>query len=73
MVQTILSILASLIILAVTALAARKGQTAFRGVLLGVIAGIATIMVLGFAGGFLANVLPLGQLEFWLASVIGKS
>ena len=73
MVQSVLCGIAALIILTLTALAARKGATAFQGVLFGIVAGICAATGLGFADAFLGYVIPIGQLEFWLASWFAHS
>ena len=38
--------------------------------LLGLAAGLGTWLCLKFLGGFLSYVLPVGQIEFWLASKV---
>lgn len=60
--------LVELIGLAIAALIARRARTTARGMLAGVAAGLAVIVALNVALGFLAAVLPLGQLHFWFWS-----
>ena len=72
MIQLLLAGMASVVILAVAALAARRGTTTTRGVLLGILTGVCAATVLGFAGAFLSYLVPLGQLEFWFASLLAR-
>ena len=70
--ETILGSVAFVIVLVVTAWAGRKGTTSRRGLMLGVSAGIAAALVVGFAAGFVRHVLPLSQIDYWLAGQVGK-
>ena len=71
-VEAALHLIAGVTALAVTAWAARRGTTTMRGIALGVLAGVLTATVLGFALGFLGYVVPFGQLDFWLASLLHR-
>lgn len=68
MAAEVLKFLASLFVLTVTAWAGRKGSTLLKGILLGVLSGALISFCLGAALGFLNEVLPFGQIDFWLAS-----
>ena len=70
--MTVLGCASLLMVLLLTAWAARKGSTLARGLFLGMLAGLAATIVLSFALGFLRNILPVDQIDFWLAAQLGR-
>ena len=47
--------------------AARRPNRASVGIILGALLGLALIAIASALAGFLENVLPLGQIDFWLS------
>lgn len=50
---------------------ARYPKRASAGIILGVLAGIVSMTIVSGIVAFLGYVLPFGQFDFWLASLIG--
>ncbi len=67
MTQTIGTTLGWFALVLLISLAARRGATTARGVLYGMAAGAIGTFALHVLAGFLANVLPVGQMDFYLA------
>lgn len=61
-----------IVVLMVTVWVGRMGATLARGLLLGVVAGAAASLVVGFAVGLLQHLLPMGQIDFWLSNLLRK-
>ena len=68
MVSTVLSIIGQIASLAIAITVGRKYLQPGKALIFGVLAGLATSLATGFAVGFLGYAVPLGQLDFWLAS-----
>jgi ABC-type uncharacterized transport system permease subunit len=67
MVGQVLPLLAGILALAIAATVARLPAKPWQGLLFGVAAGAFAQLVFGFAISFLEAVLPLAQVDFWLA------
>lgn len=67
--EVALGIVGLLIVLLITAWSARRGGSQASGLLLGVLAGVVSTFAVGAALGFLSHLLPLGQIDFWLAGI----
>ena len=67
--QTVLLVLVTVVSLAIASWVARRPRRTATGVLLGTIVGIALTFSTSFIVGFLNQVLPVGQMQFWLASL----
>jgi len=52
-------------------LARRPAKTSV-GITLGVLLGLALIIITSTLVGFLGNVLPFGQIDFWLSNLLAK-
>ncbi len=63
----ILSTLAQIIVFALVAVVARRASTRARAIALGVAVGLTGLFAVGFLIGFVGHVLPVGQMDFWLA------
>ncbi|MBN7809047.1 hypothetical protein RMS29_014840 [Agrobacterium rosae] len=48
---------------------ARHPRKASAGILLGVLVGVALIIVTSAVVGLIANIIPFGQIDFWLVSL----
>lgn len=68
--EFLLLLLANLLALAIASRLARLPATNFRGVVLGVSSGAVSAVVLTAAAVFLSYILPLAQIEFWIASIL---
>ncbi|NKL60455.1 hypothetical protein EHI47_24810 [Rhizobium leguminosarum] len=51
---------------------ARRPARASVGISLGVLLGLALMVVTSALVGFLGNVLPFGQIDFWLSNLVAK-
>ncbi|MGO7906063.1 hypothetical protein AB9E09_15430 [Rhizobium leguminosarum] len=51
---------------------ARRPAKASVGIILGTLLGLALIVSSSALVGFLGNVLPFGQIDFWLSSLVAK-
>ncbi|MGO6999555.1 hypothetical protein [Rhizobium leguminosarum] len=51
---------------------ARRPAKASVGIILGTLVGLALIVSTSTLVGFLGKVLPLGQIDFWLSSLVAK-
>jgi hypothetical protein len=69
---SVLSILASVVVLVFVSIMARRAPTLRAGIAYGVGTGVFLSLILGAAAGFLANIFPIGQLDFWIASWFRK-
>jgi hypothetical protein len=67
MTQTIGQTLGWFSLVLLISLAARRGSTTARGVLCGLVAGAIGTFALHALAGVLASVLPVGQMDFYLA------
>ena len=70
MTESSLVILAIVMALAAACLAARYPRNMGTGVMLGTVVGVASLFIFQTVIGFLGGVVPLGQMDFWLARVI---
>jgi len=68
----VLGILGQIVVFALVALAARQATSRGKAVALGIAAGVAGMVLLGFVTGFLGHVLPVGQMDFWLVQQIAR-
>ena len=53
-----------------TCWAARYPRRTFTGIALGICVGFATLSVASFIQAFLGYVLPFGQFDYWLSSLV---
>jgi hypothetical protein len=68
MIEAISGVLAAVAIWVAIILVARRATTFGRAVVHGLLTGLLGSLVLGLIGGFLSVVLPLGQMNFYLAT-----
>ena len=71
--QSAFLIVFSLVALALSSWMARYPQRTSVGILSGVALGFILLNVAAALAAFLANVLPTGQIDFWLANLIGST
>ncbi|OWV76347.1 hypothetical protein ATY77_06865 [Rhizobium sp. R634] len=67
--QSILWVFFTVVSLILACWLARKPQKASVGIILGALLGLLLISIASALTGFLGNVLPLGQIDFWLANL----
>jgi hypothetical protein len=72
MYQQIIGVIGLIIALSAAVLVGRRQKTSARALLFGVLAGLVTALAFAALAGFLSYVLPAGQMQFWLASVIAR-
>ena len=68
----ILTLCASIAALAAVSMVARQAPSMRAGILWGVVTGLGLSLVFGAAAGFLAHIIPVGQLDFWIAGWLYK-
>lgn len=68
----ILGTLGQIVVFALVAFAARRAATTGKAIALGIVVGVAAMFGLGFFLGVLGNMLPVGQMDFWLAQQIER-
>ena len=66
--MTVLLFLTQIASLAVAIIIGRRSPQRIKGLIAGVLAGLGVSIATGFALGFLGNIVPMGQLEFWFAT-----
>ncbi|NTF10357.1 hypothetical protein G6L37_23980 [Agrobacterium rubi] len=68
--QTALQALFTILSLASACSIARYPRNANAGVLLGVLVSVVLLIVTSGIVGFIAHIIPFGQIDFWLANLL---
>jgi hypothetical protein len=71
--QVALVVLFQILSIAVACAVARYPRKATTGLSLGVVVGVVLLFVTSGVAGFIGNILPLGQIDFWLASLFSRN
>jgi lipopolysaccharide export LptBFGC system permease protein LptF len=69
--QSALVLVLTILALAFSCGLARYPRRASLGIILGVVAGIVSMTIVSGIVAFLGYVLPFGQFDYWLASLVG--
>ena len=71
--QTVLATVFAIPALALTCWAARYPRKTVTGILAGMIVGLILINLASGIAAFLAYILPIGQMDYWLTTLIGSA